>query len=60
MLTNEDVLKDRIKQLEGELQFKIERQERVVGLLKKNEILQKTIERLERQIKHLIKELEFQ
>lgn len=60
MLTNEDVLKDRIKQLEGELQYRRNSENKVVELMEKNLRLQRIIERLEKQVKHLIKELEFE
>jgi len=59
MLTNEDVLKDRIKTLEGELQYMQDGWKKVEILKSENEALQSKIERLKKQVKHLKQELEF-
>jgi predicted RNase H-like nuclease (RuvC/YqgF family) len=58
MLTNEDVLKDTIKTLEGQLKYSIDGWEKVKSLTEENKALQTKIVRLEKQIKHLIVELE--
>jgi predicted RNase H-like nuclease (RuvC/YqgF family) len=58
MLTNEDVLKDTIKTLEGQLKYSVDGWEKVKSLTEENKALQAKIVRLEKQIKHLIVELE--
>ena len=60
MLTNEDVLRDRIQELEGKLKYKKDNENKLVEVMEKNLRLQRIIERLEKQVKHLIKELEFE
>ena len=59
MLTNDDVLKDRIKTLEGELQYMQDGWEKVKALKSENEALQSKVKRLKKQVKHLKQELEF-
>jgi len=58
MLTNEDVLKDTIKTLEGQLKYSVDGWEKVKSLTEENKTLQTKIVRLEKQIKHLQSELE--
>jgi predicted RNase H-like nuclease (RuvC/YqgF family) len=58
MLTNEDVLKDTIKTLEGQLKYSVDGWEKVKSLTEENKTLQAKIVRLEKQIKHLMSELE--
>jgi len=58
MLTNEDVLKDTIKTLEGQLKYSVDGWEKVKSLTEENKNLQAKIVRLEKQIKHLQSELE--
>lgn len=58
MLTNEDVLKDTIKTLEGQLKYSVDGWEKVKFLTEENKTLQTKIVRLEKQIKHLMSELE--
>lgn len=58
MLTNEDVLKDTIKTLEGQLKYSVDGWEKVKSLTEENKTLQTKIVRLEKQIKHLMSELE--
>ena len=60
MLTNEDVLKDRIKTLEGELQYIHDEWEQIKTLKSENEALKSKIYRLQKQVKHLKQELEFE
>ena len=60
MLTDIDVLEDRIKALEGIIQYKQDNENKLVEVMEKNLRLQRIIERLEKQVKHLIKELEFE
>ena len=58
MLTNEDVLKDTIKTLEGQLKYSVDGWEKVKSLAEENKTLQTKIARLEKQIKHIMSELE--
>jgi chaperonin cofactor prefoldin len=58
MLTNEDVLKDRIATLEGELKYREDKAEKLRKALDENALLEKKIKVLKNQIKHLINELE--
>jgi predicted nucleic acid-binding Zn-ribbon protein len=60
MLTNEDVLKDRIKTLEGELQYIHDGWDEVKALKFENEALKSRVDRLMKQVKHLKQELEFE
>jgi len=60
MLTNEDVLKDRIKTLEGELKYIYDGKKEIENLKSENKVLKSKIVSLEKRIKHLIKELEFE
>jgi chaperonin cofactor prefoldin len=58
MLTNEDVLRDRIATLEGELKYREDKSEKYRKALEENALLEKKIKVLKNQIKHLINELE--
>jgi uncharacterized coiled-coil protein SlyX len=60
MLTNLDILEDRIKTLEGILQYQHNNIEETNKLFEENKVLKREILRLERRIKHLINELEFE
>lgn len=58
MLTNEDVLKDKIATLEGQLKYSVDWFEKVESLTEENKALQLKIKRLEKQVKTLMNELE--
>ena len=60
MLTDIDVLEDRIKALEGIIQYKYDVTKELDTLHEENKVLKREILRLERRIKHLINELEFE
>jgi hypothetical protein len=60
MLTDIDVLEDRIKTLEGIIQYKYDVTKELDTLHEENKVLKREILRLERRIKHLINELEFE
>lgn len=58
MLTSEDVLKDKIATLEGQVKYSLDGWEKVKSLTEENKALQLKIKRLENQVKKLINELE--
>jgi predicted nucleic acid-binding Zn-ribbon protein len=58
MLTNEDVLKDRISQLEGEIKYGINKAEEFEKLKIENKTLLNKINRLEKRIKYLTNQIE--
>jgi len=59
MMTQSDVLNDRIKTLEGQIIYMNSAWTKVEELKKENAILQSKIQKLEKQNKHLKQELEF-